>query len=229
MGYQSKILQTKIIAEKTLEIQFEKPAGFKYLAGQFIELLINLNGEKAGHCFTLCSAPFEDTLAIATRLTGSDYKKTLEKLRLGDQVEFDGPMGQFILHKDNSKSAVFLAGGIGITPCFSIIKDESKLIKPHKVFLFYSNKTKASAAFLDHLIKIHWPGFKMIPTMTAEAAWLGEKGYIDEAMLKKYVPEIKEPLYYVVGLPALVKALVNLLKKLNIPEEQIKFEEFAGY
>src|SRR3546814_12013355 len=70
---------------------------------------------------------------------------------VGTEVKLDAPYGDFKLHKNENTPAVFLIGGIGITPVRSIIAQATHDNLPHKITLLYSNKTPADAAFTADL------------------------------------------------------------------------------
>jgi ferredoxin-NADP reductase len=57
-------------------------------------------------------------------------------------------LGHLPLHNNIEKPAVFLAGGIGITPFVSMVKNATKENLPHQIFLFYSNRRPEDSAFL---------------------------------------------------------------------------------
>jgi enoyl-CoA hydratase/carnithine racemase len=86
------------------------------------------------------SAPFEDQLMFVTRMRDTAFKRSLKKVPLGTVVKMDSAMGSFTLHKNSAKPAVFLAGGIGITPFSSIVRQADHDQAPHKLYLFYSNR-----------------------------------------------------------------------------------------
>ena len=71
--------------------------------------------------FTISSSPTENFIMLSTRIRDSPYKKRLSALEVGAKVKVMGPQGHFILHEDYSKPAVFLSGGIGVTPFRSMI------------------------------------------------------------------------------------------------------------
>jgi nitrite reductase/ring-hydroxylating ferredoxin subunit len=72
--------------------------------------------------FTISSSPTENYIMFSTRIRDTPYKKRLSTLEQGAKVKVRGPEGQFILHQDYSKTAVFLSGGIGVTPFRTMIK-----------------------------------------------------------------------------------------------------------
>jgi ferredoxin-NADP reductase len=119
-AYASKLLNRADTAEGTMAFRFEKPPGFDFKPGQSVDLtLLNppeTDSEGNVRTFSIASAPFEDQLRFATRMRDTAFKRSLRKVPLGTVVKMDSAMGSFTLHKNSAKPAVFLAGGIGITP-----------------------------------------------------------------------------------------------------------------
>ncbi len=180
-------------------------------------------------------SPNEKYIAVATRIRDTAFKRTLKNLPAGSEVKIDGPAGSFYLHKDASIPAVFLIGGIGITPVFSMIKNSAYEKLPHQLFLFYSNKRPEDAAFLKDLQNLEKENrnFKLVATMTemekSKKELQGETGFVNKEMLQKYIGNLNAPIYYISGPPAMVKAMRELAKKIGATDDNIKFEEFAGY
>jgi len=143
------------IAEGTMAFHFAKPADFQFRPGQSMDLtLLNppeTDAEGNSRAFSIASAPFDNDLMIATRMRDTAFKRVLRKASPGLQVKIDGPGGSFVLHRKSEKPAVFLAGGIGITPFLSIIRQAGHDQSPHHMYLFYSNRRPEDAAFLDLL------------------------------------------------------------------------------
>jgi ferredoxin-NADP reductase len=185
--------------------------------------------------FSIVASPQEDTIAIATRMRDTAFKRNLRDMAVGTEVQVDGPFGSFTLHENTKRAAVFLSGGIGITPFHSIIKDAAERKLPHKLVLFYSNRRPEDAAFLTELQSLakENPNFMFVPTMTniekSAQSWDGEKGYINADMLKKYVHDDMMPIYYLAGPPAMVAAMRKMLQESGVSNDDIRFEEFAGY
>jgi ferredoxin-NADP reductase len=144
-------------------------------------------------------------------------------------------MGSFTLHKNSAKPAVFLTGGIGITPFFSIVQQADRDRLPHKLYLFYSNRRPEDAAFLEVLQKLERtnPNFRFIATMTemrhSQKKWDRETGLIDQAMLSRCLGDLRGPIYYIAGPPAMVTDMGKMLLTSSIDQDDIRTEEFAGY
>ncbi len=234
--YKIKFIEKKEVAEGTTAFIFEKPAGFTYQAGQTIDLTLPMMAGANMHTFSLVTEPQEECLEIATRMRGSNYKNTLKDFVGGEEVEIEGPFGNFALHQDTSRPAVFISGGIGITPFMSLIRDVVRNNKPHEIYLFYSNRRPIDITFFDELTddanseKIN---FKFIPTITEiqvpAGKWSGEQAYIDWNMIKKYVGNTEEAIYYLAGPQGMVTDIKKMLVDNGVGEESMVIEEFSGY
>ena len=227
------------VAEGTMAFHFDKPAGFEFRAGQSLDWsLINppeTDAEGNTRAFSIASAPFDPDLMIATRMRDTAFKRVLRSMPLGTQIKIDGPGGSFTLHKNSAKPAVFLAGGIGITPFFSILRQASHDRLSHQLYLLYSNRRPEDAPFLAELegLAKSNPNFHLLATMTqvtkSSRPWSGETGFINRDMLAKHIPSLQGPIYYIAGPPAMVSAMRQALTEAAVDEDDIRTEEFAGY
>ncbi len=144
-------------------------------------------------------------------------------------------MGSFTLHKNSAKPAVFLAGGIGITPFISIVRQADHDRLSHKLHLFFSNRRPEDTAFLEALQMLEKsnPNFRLICTMTempqSKKEWKGETGLINQEMLSRHLTSLQGPIYYVAGPPAMVAGMRKMLVSAGVDEDDIRTEEFAGY
>ena len=238
-AYTSKLLNRVEAAEGTMAFHFEKPAGFDFKPGQSVDLtLLNppeTDSEGNVRTFSIASAPFEGQLMFATRMRDTAFKRSLEKVPLGTVVKMDSAMGSFTLHKNSAKPAVFLAGGIGITPFSSIVRQADHDRTPHKLHLFYSNRRPEDAPFIEVLQNLEKtnPNFRFIATMTemprSKKTWEGETGQINKDMLSKYLNDLRGPIYYIAGPPAMVSGMKKMLVASGVDEDDIRTDEFAGY
>lgn len=238
-SHRVKLLRREEVAEGTVAFFFEKPEGFQFTAGQFLRFSLidppETDPEGDSRTFSIASAPGEADLMIATRMRDTAFKRVLKSMPLGSQVDLKGPYGRMTLHEDASRPAVFLTGGIGITPFRSIAIEAASAGHNHRLHLFYSNRRPEDAAFLDELTALSSgnPNYSFIPTMTAAAGskqpWAGETGYINSEKLARFVGDLKAPLYYIAGPAGLVNAMRTTLADAGVDEAAIRAEEFAGY
>lgn len=227
------------LAEGTMGFYFAKPADFQFKAGQYADLtLINpeeTDAEGNIRSLSIASAPEEDYLLFATRMRDTAFKRFLGTAPTDAEVNMEGPMGSFTLHNNSSKPAVFLAGGIGITPFSSIVRHAAKARLPHRLYLFYSNRRPEDAAFMEVLsgLEKQNPNYKFIPSMSemnkSTQPWNGETGFINQEMLARHLGALQGPIYYIAGPPAMVAAMRQMLSSAGVDEDDIRTEEFAGY
>ncbi|HSB10697.1 MAG TPA: FAD-dependent oxidoreductase [Blastocatellia bacterium] len=237
--YQIELKNRQEIATGTFSFFFEKPAGFEFTAGQFLRFTLidppETDAEGDSRTFSVASAPDEDGLMIATRMRDTAFKRVLKSMPLGAEITAKGPYGRMTLHEDASRPAVFLTGGIGITPFRSIAVGAAHAGLAHRIRLFYSNRRPEDAAFLDELAELEAVNrnYRFIPTMTSAAGskqgWTGETGYINADMLARYVEDPATAVYYVAGPEGLVNAMRKTLADAGVSETDIRAEEFAGY
>jgi ferredoxin-NADP reductase/nitrite reductase/ring-hydroxylating ferredoxin subunit len=198
--------------------------------------------------FTISSSPTENFIMFSTRVRDSPYKRRLSTLEVGSRVKVRGPEGQFVLHEDYSKPAVFLSGGIGVTPFRSMIKYATDKQLPLKITMFDSNRDRDNILFkkeFDEWANIN-KNLKIIYTISEDQDrheqqqqssstandWKGEYGRIDKALILKYLETnmLNNSIFYICGPPSMLKAMQALLQTdLEIPKERIKVEEFTGY
>lgn len=234
--YTLKLLNRQDVANQTVVFTFEKPQGFNFIPGQYggFTLIDPPIKDPTGltRRFSLLSTPDEDVIQIAVRIQQSVYKQTLNTLPIGASIKFAGPTGNFILHEDKTIPAVMIAGGIGVTPFYSMILNATRHHSTQSIKLFYGNQSPQDTAFLPELetCQIQNPHFKLIAAMDKpNEYWQGEQGYITYTMIKKYVEDLSQPIFYVCGSPAMVTAIQEMLAEAGIDEEKIRVEDFPGY
>lgn len=235
----ARLIAVDRIAEATAGFTFELPESIHFEAGQTCDLTIpspRYQDEKGpSRTFSIASSPADAPLVtVATRLTGSAFKRTLYDEGAGLEVDFDGPFGSFVLHKNSARPALFFAGGIGITPFRSIIKDATERRLSHRVTLFYSNRTPGSTAFLSDFEA--WQranaNFRLVATVTDPPdgeQWAYDRKMMDAAFIRPYLADSANAICYLAGPPAFVKAMRDALNELGTDPDSIRTEEFSGY
>jgi len=237
--YETKLKGREEIADETMAFHFEKPPGFDYKAGQFGDFtLVNpseTDAEGNIRGFSLASAPYEDDLMSATRMRDTAFKRVLKTMEIGTELILDAPYGSFTLHNNSKIPAVFITGGIGITPVRSVVLQATHDKLPHKIFLFDSNRRPEDAAFLNDLIEAEKenPNFTFVGTMTemenSDREWHEETGYVNKEMLSRYVDDLALPIYYLCGPASMVAAMRKILNEAGVDDDNIRTEEFSGY
>jgi ferredoxin-NADP reductase len=137
----SKLVSRYEVAERTTAFRFEKPSSWIFKAGQYLDMTLldpsETDAEGNTRTFSIASSPHEETLMVATRMRDTAFKRVLKTTPLGSAVKIEGPSGSLTLHNNVARTAVFVAGGIGITPFRSIVFRAAKEKLPHRIFLFW--------------------------------------------------------------------------------------------
>lgn len=237
--YEVEFRGHELVCADTMAFRFEKPVGFEFRPGQYVDLTLvdppETDDSGDTRTFSLACAPFEEELVVATRMRDSAFKRVLKEMAPGSVVELNGPHGEFVLPDDSSRPLVFLAGGIGITPFLSMLRQAAHDGLPHRIHLFYSNRRPEVAAYLDELkaLEKRNPHFTLVATMTemgdAAGSWPGETRFIDPDLIARHAGDLAAPAFYVAGPPAMVSALWERLTGAGVDPKRILAEEFPGY
>lgn len=232
-----KLLKKEEVANGTMAFHFEKPEGFEFRAGQFADYTLidppETDEEGNTRGFSLVQAPFEGELVAATRMRDTAFKRVLRDLPIGTEVKLDAPYGDFTLHKTETTPAVFLIGGIGVTPVRSMIAQAIHDKTSHKILLLHSSRTPEDLPYRADFEEFaeQNPNFTYVPVASASAPddWNGERGRVNADIINKYVPDLSTPIFYLSGPDGMVKAMRQLLIDTGANEDNIRTEEFDGY
>jgi len=238
-NYQMTLVDRQRIARGTMTFWFDtNGSDFDFRAGQHADFafLHPSVGDESDNLrtFSLANSPHDKGLVmIAMRMRETGFKTALMSAALGTKFRVSRPRGSFTLHKDFARPAVFLAGGIGITPVRSILDWAVQERMPHKLYLFYSNREAVDAAFLEELeaLTMQNPRFTLIPTITrlTYSAWRYEVGHINPQLLSRCLTGLNRPVFYIAGPSGMVTSMTDLLRSLDVSEDDIRTEEFGDY
>lgn len=192
----------------------------------------HLHGERS---FSIASAPTDRaTLRFGIRL-GGRYTQALQTLQPGDPAVVNGPFGRFTFDEERDRSAVFIAGGIGVTPFLSMIRSASDRGLANELTLIYSVRSLADAPFLDELLQLERlnPRFRLVCAVS--------DGQITRQTNARFFPgritaEILDAAvagqswarsYFLCGPPAFMNAMLGALKSRGIRRAAVKSERFS--
>ena len=203
-----------------------------FLAGQWVYLhLLNEDGSMwARAAYSIASPPSAGTREIELAIkTEGDFTQRTQTLQPGDAVQLSGPWGVFTLGKDATSHALF-AGGIGVTPLLSMIREAQASAFNAHITLFYSNRTAAASAYLDELrgLAKQYARLTLVPICTREAAhgWEGETRRIDAEMLNQYLGHGADE-YLLCGSKEFMNGVRALLLARGVDAKKIKQESFG--
>ncbi len=238
-------LTVKEIIEETVDtktISFWQPVhqAVSYKAGQFITVIIEIDGKKERRSYSMSSSPREASLAITIKKMNNGLVSNYlcEKLKVGDAIEVMEPMGHFIAEADaeNARNIVMFGGGSGITPLMSIIKTILPVEKMSKIFLVYGSRTEEDIIFkkqFDILENEYKGRFKVVHVLSKPSyTWTGYKTRINQASAVIFLKQdiglsITDAEYYLCGPEGMMEQVTNALQLFNVPSNQIHKEHFV--
>jgi ferredoxin-NADP reductase len=237
--YEMTLVDRQRVARDTMAFWFDaNGTSFEFRPGQHADFVLTQpcigSDSDNSRTFSLASSPQEKgPIMIAMCMRKTDFKNALMAAALGSKFVVSRPSGSFTLHRDITRPAVFLAGGIGITPIRSILRQAVQDHLPHKLYLFYSNREADDAAFLEEFegMSMQNPNFLLISTLTGHRTLIRryEKGHINREMLMRYLLGLKGPIYYIAGPSGMVTAMTDLLRSSGVSDDDVKTEEFGNY
>ncbi len=218
--------QLVIENDQTVSVYFKPTdqAFYNYKAGQYLTLKVKVDGKTYNRCFSLSSSPnIDDFLRITVKLKAEVSHFFYHTAKVGDTVEALYPVGDFVFTPNATfaKHYVMIAGGSGITPLFSMMKQMLQFEQQSKVTLLYANTSEERIIFKNELeqLAVQYPHFTY-------AHFISGKKRIKAEDL------INEPnaTYFVCGPDALKDDMLGHLKKMSIDRSNINVEHFAdGY
>jgi ring-1,2-phenylacetyl-CoA epoxidase subunit PaaE len=238
-------LTVKNIVHETKEaitVVFEQPAKkISYKSGQFLTLIVPMNGKDVRRAYSLCSSPFVDPdLAVTVKRVDNGLMSNWlpENLKIGSKVKIMEPMGQFTTEfsKENKRHLIMFAGGSGITPMMSIIKSTLTQEPESICSLIYCNRDIDSIIFKNTLdtMQTTWEGRLHVIHILDNAPmnWQGYSGLLNHDMLTKLferIPNwgIEKSTYLMCGPEGMMKNAETLLAEQHIPKERTFKESFV--
>ena len=228
--------EKKLIATNTYEFVFGVDHKLKWLAGQYLEITLphdKVDRRGVRRYFTISSAPSEGLIKLGIKFgePASSFKQKLLSLNIGDKVTAGQVAGDFVLPTDKSLPLIFIAGGIGITPFRSMIKQLIDSGDERAIKLFYASRSRADLAYEELLTeaksKLKLEVFYVVANLQAGEARDAE--VIDEAVIRRLAPDYARSLIYISGPSAMVSNFKQMLKKMGVTEKRIKTDYFPGF
>jgi hypothetical protein len=225
--HRGRVLHREPLAKNVHLYTVEKPEGFEFTPGQAVELAIDEVGfREKKHPFTITSLPSNPRLEFVIKSYPTDqfpdHEGVTEHLgrdiEVNDRVIFSDPWGTI----QYQGPGVFIAGGAGMTPFISILRQLEQDRKLEGNRLFFSNKRREDVFLQGELFRML--GHSVVCTLTQERHRDYEYGRIDKQWLEHRVDDFDQP-FYLCGPPAMVDDLKQTLRALGATTESMVFEE----
>ncbi|AKF08200.1 ferredoxin--NADP reductase [Sandaracinus amylolyticus] len=231
-----RVKVTKLIRETrdaiTIRLEALDGAPLTFEAGQFLTLHVPIDGAVVRRAYSLSSAPADGFAAVTCkRIEGGRVSTHLhERLREGDVLEVLGPSGTFV-PSARMRRLVLIAGGSGITPCWSIARAVLARDPDAHVTLIYGNRSEADVIFGREIDALASERFRVVHVLADPSdAHRGPRGMLDRATFERIASEldIDDAEHFVCGPAPMMDAVREVLLARGVPRTRIHEERFQS-
>ncbi len=231
MEYIVRVVEVFFHGDLAFSVRFRRPGSFSFLPGQFVFVTTGSGTDAMTKPLSLSSSPTDPWLEVTKGSTGHPFSEALRGLKSGDEVTIKGPLGHFTFQGEFPRVA-FIAGGIGITPLWSMIGNAIAMQSDTDITLLYSAKTEAEFLFREKMSdfeKARLP-LRIVMTLTEPGpGWTGQAGRINRTLIEQEIPDWQERIFFVSGPPVMVNAMLAILREMGLPQDHIRYEDLTGY
>lgn len=205
--------------------------GFRFQPGQFAWITLNITPfSMREHPFSMASSgEHAERLEFGIKAVG-DFTSRIQDYRPGTKAYLDGPYGVFTIDRyEDAAGFVLIAGGVGITPIISMLITAAERGDDRPYTLIYANKTwddityrEAIGALSDRL------DLKVVHVLRESPEnWEGETGYVDQALLGRYIPSRRGTRhYFICASPKMMDQVERALHDLDVPVTNVHLEHY---
>lgn len=221
-------------ASDSYDFIFRSPRKLAFRAGQYLEWTIGLDHpDNRGNrrYFTVASAPTEDTVRLGVKFypQSSAFKRELGAMQPGDTIQAGQVAGNFTLPSDPQAKLAFLAGGIGITPFRSMLRDLLDRGERRDITVLYGVSCNDHIAYRDVLEEAEAKlGIRTIHAVSQDARRGQYRGRIDPKLVREAIPDFRERVFYVSGSGPMVESVRAMLIDMGVARSRIRTDFFPG-
>lgn len=223
-----RVFDVSACGGEIVTLRCERPEGYAFGAGQWSRVTLDTDAGAETRTLSIASAPGDEWLEFATRLSASAFKLRLGQLTHGDSVGISPPGGRFRLREEDV-TPVFLAGGVGITPVRSMLRDAEQTGRTFEnAVLLYGNRDDTCELYLEELAGYETAGLRLVRVLErAPDGWDGETGFITAEMVARLVPDAATRPFYVSGPPVMVTVMSSVMDEVGVAADSRRIESFG--
>jgi ferredoxin-NADP reductase/Na+-translocating ferredoxin:NAD+ oxidoreductase RnfD subunit len=220
------------------EFVFEGDRALSFRPGQYLEWTLphdDPDSRGIRRYLTIASSPADRLVRVGVRFSpeSSTFKKRLLGMKRDDKLFAGHLAGNFVLPHDPKEKLVFVAGGIGVTPFASMIRDLLSRRESRPITVLFGNLTDSDIAYKELLEQADKKlGIRTVHVLSDVGSLpvdgTGRTGFIDERVIREEVPDYKERTFYISGPPLMVKSCRKALNRLGVRGSRIRTDYFPG-
>lgn len=215
-----------------LALALVDPPEMAFNPGQYVD--IRIPGTESSRAFSMANTPErDDRLEFIIKIYPDGQFSGLlrDGLKLGDALQVRGPYGVFILREKSEADIVFVGGGAGMAPIWSLLTSMAERGIHRNVTYYYGARARRDLFYLDRMEALaqRLPGFRFVPALSEPAPgddWHGEVGLIPD-VVDRLEADLSGCEGYLCGPPPMIDAAIPVLNAKGIPEARIFFDKFT--
>jgi ferredoxin-NADP reductase/DMSO/TMAO reductase YedYZ heme-binding membrane subunit len=210
------------------------PLPFSHLAGQYLNLALDIGGRRVNRSYTIASPPGRDYCEISVkRLANGHASHHLhDTWREGSIVKVSAPAGKLVFAGHEARRVVLIAGGVGITPMMSVVRSLTDRCWTGDIHLLFSVRKLHDLVFADELrhLQRRFANLHVHVTLTGDpdVAWDGARGHISRELVERWVPDLERGPVLLCGPQPMMDALRAALVAMGVPSAEILEEAFVS-
>lgn len=225
--FESGVLEIIELSPNVKHIQIFVPSEFTFISGQYISLMLDVDGKTLRRPYSICSSPSEKGYVdLCIKITeNSNTSKVINELQVDDNIQVLGPLGEFTI-KDKDKNLVFVSSGVGIAPFRSMIKYLLENNFEHKIVLLTGYRSEGDILYDNEFLELQeqHENFEYKTILSQPNNVEKNQGYVQD-LIKDFTP-LKEADYYLCGLGDMITDVKDLLVKKGVSIGDIHFEKY---
>lgn len=201
--------------------------------GQYVNVFVDVDGVLTSRPYSIASAPGSEVLDLTVRDKSDGFVAPymLHEVQVGDELETTGPEGS-LYHESliDGDELVFLAGGSGITPFMSIVRDAVRNDRPLKIHLLYGSRVPKDVIYGDELAELaasHSGLNYSLVISEPPPGYDGLTGFLDADLIHKQVGDAVGKTFYICGPNVMYDFCLAALEELGVPSYKIKRELYG--
>ncbi len=225
----ARLIASREIAPNTRHFDFESEEwNAAFVPGQFLSLTAEIEGEEITRAYSIASPPGGHTFALcANEVHDGRFSPWLFSLAPGDEIDFKGPYGAFILRRPVSDS-LFVATGTGIAPFRSMIHSRLREHPDRQFTLIFGVRHEHGLLYHDEFLAAahEFPNFAYHPTLTRPTdSWHGRQGRVQQHLFE-FLGDRRDVDVYICGLREMVDDVRAKLKESGLDRKRIIYEKY---
>ena len=233
--YRLTLSRIERISDRVYSYIFISSHKIAFQAGQYMEWTLDhvpADGRGNRRSFTIASSPTEDTIQVGLKYydPSSTFKSVFASMKPGDTIVAGQVTGSFTLNGMEGKKLAFIAGGVGITPFRSMIKQIIDEDGQQDIVVLYSVADLQEQAYRDVFYEAQSHGVRLI-TIASNITVAPEviSGPITTALIQAQIPDFKDRTFFVSGPNSMVQGVRQSLSQGGVSRTRIHTDYFSGY